>query len=107
MKMVLAIISKEDSHVVSSALTAANFQVTKLASSGGFLRKGNTTLLIGCEKDLVANVIEILKETSSTRMEVVSSATSYDTTNLMAYPIEVQVGGATIFVVDVEQFIKV
>lgn len=107
MKMVLAIISKEDSHVVSSALTAANFQVTKLASSGGFLRKGNTTILVGCEASLVSKVVDILKETSSTRMEVVSSATSYDSTNIMAYPMEVQVGGATIFVVDVEQFIKV
>lgn len=107
MKMILAIISKEDSHDVSSILTAHSFQVTKLASSGGFLRKGNTTIIIGCEEQDVEKVIGLIKETSSVRTEVVSTATSYDTTNLLTFPMEVKVGGATIFVLDVEQFLKV
>ena len=49
MKLVMAIMSKNDSSVVMDALTEENFQVTKMASTGGFLKSGNTTLLIGVE----------------------------------------------------------
>ena len=48
MKLVLAIIHDEDSQKLTTALNRARFQVTKLASTGGFLRVGNTTMLIGC-----------------------------------------------------------
>ena len=50
MKLVMAIMSKDDSSVVMDALTEENFQVTKMASTGGFLKSGNTTLIIRCER---------------------------------------------------------
>ena len=53
MKLILAIVSNDDSSSVSSALNKENFQVTRLATTGGFLRAGNTTLIIGCEEELV------------------------------------------------------
>lgn len=106
MKLVLAIMSNDDSHSVSSALNKENYQVTKLATTGGFLRAGNTTIIVGTENDKVDRAIEIIGEFSRKRTEVVPSTASYDIGRFASFPVEVQVGGATIFVVDVEQFIK-
>lgn len=51
MKLILAILSNDDSPVASNALNKNGFSVTKLATTGGFLRAGNTTLIIGCEDE--------------------------------------------------------
>lgn len=107
MKLILAIISNDDSSVASNALNKHGYSVTKLATTGGFLRAGNTTLIIGCEDEKVAGAIELLKEYSSKRTEIVPSTASYDIGRYASFPVEVQVGGATIFVLDVEQFMKV
>lgn len=106
MKLVLAIMSNDDSPTVSSALTKEGFQVTRLATTGGFLRAGNTTLIIGTEDDKVDRCIEVIGEYSRRRTEVVPSNASYDVERFASLPVEVQVGGATVFVVDVENFIK-
>lgn len=106
MKLILAIMSNEDSPSVSSALTKENFQVTRLATTGGFLRAGNTTLIVGTEDEKVDQAIETIAEFSRKRTEVVPSTASYDIGRFASFPVEVQVGGATIFVIDVEQFIK-
>ena len=107
MKLILAIVSNDDSNDVSSALNKESFQVTKLATTGGFLSLGNTTLLIGCDNEQVDRVIEIISSESKRRTEVVPSTAPYDVNRLVSFPVEVQVGGATIFVVDVDKFIKV
>ena len=83
-----------------------DYQVTRLATTGGFLRAGNTTLIIGTEDDRVERAIEVIGEYSRRRTEVVPSTASYDIGRYASFPMEVQVGGATIFVVDVEQFVK-
>ena len=57
MKLVLAIVSSDDSSAVSAALTKERFSVTKLATTGGFLMSGNTTFLIGVDDDDVDRVI--------------------------------------------------
>ena len=106
MKLVLAIVSGEDSSKVSGALTKGGFFVTKLATSGGFLAAGNTTFIIGTEEEKVPDLIEILKSSSSTRKQMKPSSTSYGIGMFSASPIEVQVGGATVFVLDIEQFHK-
>ena len=106
MKLILAIMSNDDSPAVSSALTKENYQVTRLATTGGFLRAVNTTLIIGTEDDLVERAIVVIGEYSRRRNEVVPSTASYDIGRYASFPVEVQVGGATIFVVDVEQFVK-
>ncbi|MDF9824318.1 uncharacterized protein YaaQ [Breznakia sp. PF5-3] len=106
MKLILAIMSNDDSHSVSSALTKDNFQVTRLATTGGFLRAGNTTLIVGTDNDKVDRAIEVIGEYSRKRTEVVPSTASYDIGRFASFPVEVQVGGATIFVLDVEQFVK-
>ena len=107
MKLILAIVSNDDSNSVSAALNRNSFQVTKLATTGGFLSLGNTTLIIGCEDDLVDQAIEIISNESKRRTEVVPSTAPYDVNRLVSFPVEVQVGGATIFVLDISRFVKV
>jgi uncharacterized protein YaaQ len=106
MKLIIAVVSNDDSHSLSNALTKENFAVTKLATTGGFLKIGNTTMLIGTDEDRVEKCIEIIKEESKQRTELVPSTASYDIGRFATFPVEVQVGGATIFVMDVAQFIK-
>lgn len=107
MKLVFAILSNDDSSSVSSSLNKAGFQVTKLATTGGFLRAGNTTLICGCQDEAKEEVIDIIKKHSSSRTEIVPNMAGSDFGHFVNFPMEVQVGGAVIFVVDVEQFIKV
>lgn len=107
MKMIIAIVNKEDSNSVSSALTKGSYRVTKLPTTGGFLMAGNVTLLIGTEAEKVDRAIEIISEHSKQRKEIVPSTASYGIGVTTAYPLEVTVGGATIFVIDVERFEKV
>jgi len=106
MKLILAIVSNDDSSSVSSSLTKNGFSVTRLATTGGFLRAGNTTMIVGTEDEKVEKCIEIIGNESKRRTEVVPSTASYDIGRYASFPVEVQVGGATIFVLDVEQFIK-
>ena len=106
MKLIMAIVSGDDSSKVYRALTKANFSVTKLATTGGFLMAGNTTFLVGTEDDKVDEVIEVLRENSKTRKQMVPTSASYGVGMFSSMPIEVQVGGATVFVIDVEQFVK-
>ena len=92
--------------MVSSALTKNNFSVTKLATTGGFLMSGNTTFLIGTEDENVEKAINVIGEHSKKRKQMGPSYASYGVGMYTSFPVEVTVGGATIFVLDVEQFKK-
>ena len=76
MKLILAIVSNDDSSSVSSALTKNNFSVTRLATTGGFLRAGNTTIIVGTEDDKVEKAIEVIGNESKRRTEIVPSTSS-------------------------------
>ena len=104
MKLILAIVSSDDSGELISVLTKNSFSVTKLATTGGFLRAGNTTVIIGVEEDKVDEVFSIIKSTCSTRKQITTNQAPFG--GVMPYPIEVEVGGATVFVLDVDQFVK-
>ncbi len=108
MKLLFAIINNDDSHAVQSALTKNGIQATKLASSGGFLMAGNTTFMVCSEDDKVDEVIGIIKEHSHKRQQFVpNSASSYtDAGTFTSFPVEVTVGGATVFVTNIERFEK-
>ena len=107
MKLILAIVSDDDCAEVCSALTKDKFSVTRLATTGGFLKSGNSTLICGVEDEKVDTVINIVSQHSRKRTQIVPSSSSFDAGRYGSYPIEVQVGGATIFVMDVEQFFKI
>ena len=107
MKLIYAIINNDDSHDVSSALTKAGFFTTKLASTGGFLMSGNTTFMICADDENVDEIITIIKERSRRRKQFMPAANIGSEMQSAGYPVEVVVGGATIFVTDVERFEKV
>ena len=107
MKLVIAIVNRDDSTDLIHELNKAGFMSTRLSTTGGFLRAGNITLLIGTDDAKVPQVIEIMRGCCSKRSEIVSgSAGNYSDHFYASLPVEVSVGGATVFVVDVEQFIK-
>jgi uncharacterized protein YaaQ len=106
-KLVLAIVSYDDSGMVSSALTKDGFAVTKLATTGGFLKSGNTTFIVGTDDDKVDQVIEIIAKQSRRRTQLVPSTTTLDIGMYSSYPVEVTVGGSTVFVLNVDRFEKV
>ncbi|MBE0687991.1 MAG: cyclic-di-AMP receptor [Anaerolineaceae bacterium] len=61
MKMIIAIVRDRDTNPVSTALTSAEFRVTHIASTGGFLRRGNSTLFIGVEDEKVEQAMEVIR----------------------------------------------
>ena len=105
MKMITAIVNIKDSNSVCKSLTSAGFFFTKISTTGGFLTAGNTTLLIGTDDDKVHNVIEIIKTHCSSRKEILPSSNMHEN-QIVSYPIEVSVGGAIVFVTNVEHFEK-
>jgi uncharacterized protein YaaQ len=107
-KLVIAVIQDKDSHRLLGALTKDGFRATKLASTGGFLREGNTTLLLGTDDDQVEQVVGIIKSTCRAREQLVTplSPMGGPADSYIPYPVEILVGGATVFVVKVEQFEK-
>ena len=106
MKLIFAIVSNDDSSRVSKELTKNKYSVTKLATTGGFLLAGNTTFLCGTDDEKVDEAIEIVGKHSKKRTQLVPSSASYGVGMYSAFPVEVQVGGATIFVTNVERFEK-
>ena len=106
MKLIMAIASNDDTNFVIKTLYKEKFQATKLATTGGFLSKGNTTLIVGCEDEDVNRVIDIIGSESKKRTEIVPSTASYEGAEIISTPIQITVGGATIFVLNVEQFVK-
>ena len=106
MKLIIAIVNKDDSNVVSSALTRGGFSVTKLATTGGFLQAGNTTFLVGTDDTRVDEVLSIIEKHSKKRTQMVPT-TNYGTANYASFPVEVTVGGATVFVMSVDRYEKI
>lgn len=108
MKLVIAIVQDQDAAKASTALASSGFQSTRLASTGGFLHSGNTTLLIGVENEQVGSVCNILKSTCQARSKTINTVLPMVDAldSFPTYPVDIIVGGATIFVTDVDQFIR-
>lgn len=106
MKLVVAVVQDQDSNRLSNALTKAKFRATKLASTGGFLRSGNTTFLIGTEDNLVSTVLDLIRDNCRAREQMVApvSPMGGNADSYIPYPVEVEVGGATVFVLPIEHF---
>lgn len=106
MKLVVAVVQDQDSNRLSNALTKNNFRATKLASTGGFLRSGNTTFLVGTEDSLTQKVLDIIRDNCRSREQMVApiSPMGGNADAYIPYPVEVEVGGATVFVLPIDQF---
>ena len=108
MKLIIAIVQDEDAARLVSNLMNEGYSVTKLASTGGFLRAGNTTLLLGVDEEKFQGAMDVIEKVCKSRKQIATSPSPVAGTTgvYVPYPIEVMVGGATVFVLNVEQFIK-
>ncbi|GIP41382.1 hypothetical protein J31TS4_46620 [Paenibacillus sp. J31TS4] len=106
MKLVIAVVQDKDSNRLSNALIQEGFRATKLASTGGFLKAGNTTFMIGIEDERIPDVMKVIKNNCKIREQLVTpvSPMGGSTDSYIPFPVEVQVGGAAVFVVPVERF---
>ena len=109
-KIIYAIVSADDGNRVTDVLNDHRYSVTRLATTGGFLKKGNATLMIGTQDDKVDYAIELIRETCGKRQKISCDMPSPSigsmAGNYMTMPVSVETGGATIFVTDVERFEK-
>jgi uncharacterized protein YaaQ len=92
MKLIIAVVQNEDADSVVDALLDARFRATRLASTGGFLRRGNTTIMLGVEDDQVETVLDVIKQNTHPRP--------------VDHPggDQVHSGAATVFVLELEQY---
>ncbi len=111
MKLILAIIQENDEYETTGNLTKNGFFITKLATTGGFLKEKNVTLMICTEDDNVEKAISCIKTTAKTR-KTVSYSLPYTGSFMLnpgippLVPQSVEVGGCTLFVLPVEQYLK-
>lgn len=109
MKMVIAVVQGKDAGTLNDKLIAKRYGVTRINTSGGFLRESNATFLIGVADEKVEDVINIVKTTCKTRTRYLNPMPPMSEPGGEIYapnPIEVQVGGATIFVVAVDKYLR-
>src|SRR5699024_769802 len=106
MKMVIAIVQDHDSQRLNDKLTKNDFRNTKLASTGGFLRTGNTNFICVVDYARIDELIKLIYYTCGNREQTVAPVTPMggNADSYIPYPVEVEVGGATVFVLPIEQF---
>ena len=110
MKLIIAIVQDEDSSRLLSTLMQHGIGVTKLATTGGFLKAGNTTLLIGVDESRLDETVDVIEEVCKSRKQLTTANTmpagGVSGGTYAPFPVEVTVGGATLFVLSVDQFLK-
>lgn len=109
MKLVLAVVQAQDVDGCADALSAAGFVCTRLASQGGFLDRSNNTLMVGVDDAQVDEVVGILSQRAQRRVQMVDSALPFPggpAAPLLSPTMDVEVGGATVFVLPLERFEK-
>jgi uncharacterized protein YaaQ len=106
MKMVVAIVHNEDAGALVEALLDKEFRATRVSSSGGFLKQSNATIFLGVEDADIEEVMSIVRANCTSRTQVVNPMPPIMEPGefFMPYPLEVEVGGATVFVVPVDRF---
>lgn len=108
MKLIVSIVHSDDANQLITALRDGGFSSTKISTTGGFLREGNATILVGTEESKVPTVLGIIRRNCHTRTQYVNPLPPVMEPGelYMPNPVEVQVGGAVIFVLDVERLVK-
>ena len=106
MKLVITVVHDRDKNRITEALLRNGMKFTKIGSTGGFLREGNVTLLIGVDDGEVDRVINVIGESCKTREQFVNvlPPDAAPVGSFMPSPVKVLVGGAILFVVDIERF---
>ena len=104
MKLILAIVNNDDAYSVSAGLSNEGFVVTKISSTGGFLMSGNSTFLIGVEDDRVERATAIIAEHCEKREQIIPAGVAKGAMGTPMRNAKVLVGGATVFVLNIEEF---
>ena len=106
MKLLTCVVNRDDTSPLMDALTVDGYRATVISTTGGFLRQGNATLLIGVSDEDVGNVLKVIKANCHTRVAYADPLPPTTELGALHAPrsIEVQVGGAVVFVLDVERF---
>lgn len=104
-KLILAIVQEKDVRRLIDALTEEGIQATMLASTGGFLREGNSTILAGVEDNQVEHMLNIIQKCCHRREQFVSPMPPAvePVDSYVTYPVKVEVGGAIVFVLQIEK----
>lgn len=105
-KLVLAIVQREDTGTLIDALTEKGYRATRINTAGGFLKEGNATVLVGVDDQQVDEVLSLVEANCNTRTQYINPLPPVMEPGefYMPYPVEVQVGGATVFVLDVDRY---
>jgi len=108
MKLIVSIVHSDDADALIRTLQDKGHRCTKISTTGGFLREGNATILIGADPAQVDTVLEIIRDSCHSRTQMVSPLPPVAEAGelYVPRPVEVQIGGATVFVLDVEQSAK-
>ncbi len=106
MKLIVNIVQSDDAGRLVEALTRAGYRATTISTTGGFLRQGNATILVGVEDEKVPDVLQLVRENCHTRHQLINPLPPVMEPGEMYLPapVDVRVGGATVFVLDIVQF---
>jgi uncharacterized protein YaaQ len=109
MRLVIAVVQGKDAEALLRALSQRGYRATQINSAGGFLRESNVTLLIGVQEAYLADVQRIIKENCYARTQFVNPLMPIMEPGefYMSQPVEVLVGGATVFVLKVERYERI
>ncbi|MBI3522418.1 MAG: cyclic-di-AMP receptor [Chloroflexi bacterium] len=109
MKLVFAIVHSEDASSLVDALTDKEYRVTRLHSTGGFLKQSNASVVVGVEEAQVEDVLSVIRETCHARSQYINPMPPIMEPGefYMPYPVEVTFGGATVFVLDVARYERI
>ncbi len=107
MKLIFAIVNQDDAATLTQELLKTGFSATSMASTGGFLMTSNVTFMVGVDEEKVQDVIDVVRATCHLREETRPPSDEHSFGYYPSMPVEVVVGGATIFVVDMERFERI
>ncbi len=109
MKLIFAIVHSEDAGILVDALADRDFRTTRLQSSGGFLKQSNATVVLAVEDEKVEDALGVIRDSCHSRSQVVNPMPPIMEPGefFMPFPLEVEVGGATVFVLPIERFERI
>jgi uncharacterized protein YaaQ len=108
MQLVVAIVQAEDAAGLVGALVARGIGVTRIDTAGGFLKAGNATILSGIREERLREALEAIRGNCRTRTQLATVLPAFPGPEgvYLPEPLEVEVGGATVFLLDVEEVVR-